>query len=185
MNQSRALRQYAKNDSLKLKQFLQTMIADPQEKLSDINISYLDNPDTNLVVKFRIAKKFDKKISKLFFTLDYFKAFDSNPFVAMKRNLPVELPFRIESIYILKGTLPSNVKPEAFPGPALISFEKNELVFRHTIAYDEATNSFNVNSKFQANETVFPVAAYDYIRKFFEKMVQETNHTVVFNISGS
>ncbi|RYD55691.1 MAG: DUF3857 domain-containing protein [Sphingobacteriales bacterium] len=184
MHRSRSLRNFANGDIEKLKQHLEQLLGGEDQFVSGLEVLYFDNPDTNLVVKANTGKHFKEPISRLYFDLDYIKIFTDNPFVAMTRHLPVEFLSQVEEVYVLKATLPPTVEPEELPKPSLITYEENKMTFRHLIGYDKDSRQLSVNTKFQANETTFPVEGYETIRKFFEKMIQEINHTVTFNIKG-
>jgi Transglutaminase-like superfamily len=179
---SRDFRNEVKGDIKKLKENLMSNIEAEDEMITGLNVLYLDNPDTNLIVKYQVHKRFEKPVSKIFFDLDYFKFFKSNPFISTTRRLPVEFNSLIDDVYVLQAKFPDNIELEELPAPSILSLEENKMIFRHLLGYDSTTRMLSVNSKFQVNHTTFPVESYETIQEFFGRMIKESNHTVVFNI---
>jgi len=51
------------------------------------------------------------------------------------------------------------------------------------IGYNPEVNLITVTTRFTTNKTYFPVASYNYIRQFFEKMISETNQKLILKRS--
>ena len=180
MNMSSHLRQLLSTDTSKLNGIIQTRknaIKNDAEIL-DIKVDNLNNPDTNLIFKYTINKKYKMPVSTLYFSADMVKILDKCPFKPMDRRMPLELDYADERVYVMNAVLPSNMVLEEIPNPAKISYG-DKIIFRHNVAFDSTTHALNITTQLKRNDCVFEAAEYNTVRDVYEKIVKEINQTIV------
>ena len=153
---------------------------DEYTNVSSIEVKNLDNPDTNLIIKYTLYKANKKTANIFYFNIDIQRPFKENLFKDPVRMYPIELPYKMNYRYVMTLKLPDNVKPEDIPKSASITYEKDQMVFEHLVNYDSTLKLLRVNSDFRANKTTFDVSAYETMREFFAKMIKDENEVVTF-----
>lgn len=181
MNLSSHMRQLLSTDTSKLTSIVQVRkngIKNDAD-ISDVKIENLNNPDTNLIIRYTIYKKYKVPVSTLYFSTDLVKIMDKSPFKPMDRKMPLELPYADEKIYVMNAVFPENMVLEEMPRPAKISYG-DKITFRHMVAYDSASRALNITTQLKQNDCFFEAIEYNDIREVYEKIVKEINQTIVF-----
>jgi len=152
-------------------------------EIDGIEVKNLDNPDTNLIIKYTLYKANKKNINTFYFNADINRPFKENLFKEPTRMYPIELPYKMNYRYVMTLKLPDNVTADDIPKSTSITYEKDQMVFEHLVNYDSTSKVLRVNADFRANKTVFDVSAYETMREFFEDMITEENKVITFKKS--
>jgi len=151
--------------------------------IDSIEVKNLNDPDTNLVIKYTLYKANKANINTFYFNADISRPFKENLFKEPTRMYPIELPCKMNYRYVMTLKLPDNVTIDDIPKSSAINYEESQLVFEHLVNYDSTSKVLRVNADFRANKTVFDVSAYETMREFFEKMIKDEDEIVIFKKS--
>lgn len=105
-------------------------------------------------------------------------AYKENPFKAEQRTLPVELPYKIDKVFILNMEVPSGYKIDELPKSARLLLNNNQGLFEYLIS--EEKGSIQMRYRVQLSKTNFRPEDYETLRKFFAVVVEKQNAQIVF-----
>lgn len=180
MNQSRIMRKLLDEDSVKLAGLLNSRIQMMNDggEVSKIIIENSSDPDTNLIFRCTISKKFEKPFDVFYLNADQVRLVSTNPYKPMKRLMPVEMLLQEDENYVMSLQLPENMEIEELPKSTKVNFE-DKITFRHLINYSKETNFLSITSQLKRTETFFTPAEYELLSQFYEKVLTELNHVLV------
>jgi len=175
-------KEWAKDDK-KVKEYAQkeSAVLKGDVSISDIQVSHLNEPDTDLLLNYTIEMKFNKNNKLYYFNANLVKFFEENPFKSAHRYLPIEFPFQTYDSYTVHMKVPKFYKPEELPPPALITYGDGDMKFKFLTEYNAASGVLSVNKTLAINSTTYSSGSYEDIRSFFEKMNKEENNIITFN----
>jgi len=183
---SEELRNKWKEDSSKQKTYITEQLQNfsGKERISGLAVENYDNPDTNLVITFTID--FPLGSGNVFYLDNQMvKYFSKNPFNESQRQLPIELPYKIDWLYIFSFQLPANLQLDDLPESNMLTYNGDELKYKSSALYDSLTRMLMIRTSYTTNKTAFPVEAYDDIKSFFEKMILESNKMIILKRNKS
>ncbi len=143
------------------------------------SIDNVDNPDTNIVMKFSGTIEFDKRATTIYMNSNFVKFYSKNPLKAATRIVPIEFPFRSEQSYYLSVVLPPGLEPDTLLPPAIINFDSGAMTYKSASSYIPELHTLTVSANIAINHTYFDVADYPVIREFFEKVIEDNNQVLV------
>jgi Domain of Unknown Function with PDB structure (DUF3858)/Transglutaminase-like superfamily len=133
---------------------------------------------------FPLTIQFDFDIDKLSNTdIFYFSPviedlYKTNPFKAIERNYPVEMPYLIDKTYVLNMDIPAGFKVDEMPKSGRVNYNGNEGLFEYIIQADNSNLQLLVHLKL--NKAFFPVEEYPNLRSFFANIEKKENEKIVF-----
>jgi hypothetical protein len=164
-----------KKEMAEFKRGLPEGIEFTKEQVDNIN-----NPDTNLVMKFTGVMEMDKQATTIYMNTNFVKLYDKNPLPAATRRLPVEFPYKSEQSYYLTVVLPQGMEPDTLPPPAIISLDSSAMTYKRSVSYMPEIRTLTVSANVGINTTYFGVADYAAIREFFQRVIEDNNQVLVF-----
>lgn len=152
---------------------------------SDVNavkvtVSNADNPDTNIIVNYQAVLGLSRNVNGYFFNPTLIKLFDTNPFKATVRRMPIEFSYLTDVTYYLKIVLPPSMKPDSVAKPIDFDFDNGSMSYKKTINYFENMNTMTVSTKFSINKATFDQGYYESMRDFFEAMMEDNKQEITF-----
>jgi hypothetical protein len=113
----------------------------------------------------------------------YFKpvlgsSMNSNPFTAGERRYPVEMPSKMDNVYLLSMDIPKGFQVDDLPKSSRIKLGENEGIFEYIIQLNPDNIQMQVHLKL--NKANFPVEEYASLREFFNYVVKKENEQIVF-----
>ena len=102
----------------------------------------------------------------------------TNPFKSAERLYPVEIPFCIESTYILHMDIPTGYQVDEIPKSARVAYNENEGMFEYLIQAS-ATN-IQMRVRLSLKKAFFPTDEYSTLRDFFTFVVKKESEEIVF-----
>ena len=153
--------------------------------INHLSVDNLNDPEKDLVIKYLLRVKTPHAARLIYFNSDIVKFFQKNPFTATTRTLPMEFKNKCDYTYALDILLPPGMVAEELPLSSKTNVAGDGLSFEHNISFDSTSGMLSVISKFSVNETTFPVADYEHVKAFFEKMIQSQNSVLVLKRTGS
>jgi hypothetical protein len=104
--------------------------------------------------------------------------YTTNPFKAIERHYPVEMPFLIDNTYVLSMDIPAGFKVDEMPKPVRVNYNGNEGLFEYIIQADDSNLRLLVHLKL--NKVFFPVEEYAILRSFFANIEKKESEKIVF-----
>lgn len=160
-----------------------------EEVFADIKKSYsyeIDLSNTALdsleVFEKPIDLKYDFKFSLdediIYFNPMLTEAYKTNPFKALTRSYPVEMPFKSSETYILNMEVPEGYAIDEMPKGARIKFNENDGMFEYLIG--KVGKSLQLRCSLKMNIANFSIDDYATLRDFYGFIVQKQSEQIVF-----
>jgi Domain of Unknown Function with PDB structure (DUF3858)/Transglutaminase-like superfamily len=159
-----------------------------QKKIEQSNSSNMmvDNVSVDSLGQFDfpITVHYDFDLQKLFSAdIAYFnpmlnEGYKTNPFKSTARHYPVEIPYKIDEIYLLNMDIPSGYQVDELPKSVRVAYNEKEGLFEYLIQKGDGNLQMRVHLKL--NKAFFPVDEYSTLRDFFAFVVKKENEQIVF-----
>jgi hypothetical protein len=104
--------------------------------------------------------------------------FKTNPFTDTGRLYPVEMPFKIDYIYLLSMEIPRGFRVDQLPKSVKVKFNESEGIFEYLIQQNTDNIQMRIHLKF--NKSTFPTEEYGNLRDFFDFVVKKENEQIIF-----
>ncbi len=138
-----------------------------------------NDADTNIVIKHVCQYSFDNTRELAYINLDLVRFFESNPFKATTRQLPIEFPNKMEDILLLKIQMPAGFAPDSLSQPLILDYMDGGMIYKKSINYIASMNTLTVMANFSVNKTAYNPAHYPNIRQFFADMIADNRKLIV------
>ncbi|MFL5786461.1 MAG: transglutaminase domain-containing protein, partial [Flavisolibacter sp.] len=105
--------------------------------------------------------------------------YKKNPFASAQRVYPVEMPYKIDEIFVLTMEIPKGYEVDELPKQMRAKLdEQGSASFEYVLAQTGTTIS--MRSRIKINRTLFLPDEYDLLREFFNMVVKKQNEQIVF-----
>lgn len=150
---------------------------------SDINmqnfeIDSLWKFDFPVTVQYDFDMKNNSSADVLYFNPMINDGYKTNPFKAMERHYPVEMPYLVDETYMLNMDIPEGFQVDEMPKSARVNYNENEGFFEYIIQKGQTNMQMRVHLKL--NKTFFPTEEYSTLRDFFAFVVKKESEQLVF-----
>lgn len=147
----------------------------------DVNISNgtidsLNLKDEPVSVSYDISFKPEEDI--LYFNPMFSENIADNPFSAVERNFPVEMPYCPDKTFILNMEVPKGYVVDELPKPARVSLNESEGMFEYLIASDGA--HIQLQCRLKLNKAIFEPEDYETLRQFYSFVTEKEGEQIVF-----
>lgn len=124
---------------------------------------------------FEIEKSFDGKI--MYFNPFFFKFFEKNPFVAKKRNYPIDFGYKRNYVFHVNITIPKGYRIKDIPKKKLISLPEQ----MGTLKFDCRTqgNSLTLLFDLSLKSPYYRTETYPLLQEFFKQIIDVQNNTLI------
>jgi hypothetical protein len=102
----------------------------------------------------------------------------TNLFKSADRLYPVEIPYCIESTYLLNMDIPAGYRVDEIPKSARVAYNENEGMFEYLIQTD--ADKIQMRVKLSLKKAFFPTDEYSTLRDFFAYVVKKESEEIVF-----
>ena len=102
----------------------------------------------------------------------------TNPFKSAERLYPVEIPYCIESTYLLNMDIPTGYQVDEIPKSARVAYNENEGMFEYLIQHD--AEKIQMRVRLSLKKAFFPTDEYGTLRDFFAAVVKKESEQIVF-----
>jgi len=100
-----------------------------------------------------------------------------NPFQAMTRSYPVEMPYAFDELYVLNMELPTGYEVDELPKSARVLFNEGEGAFEYLISQSDET--IMMRSRLTLKRANFLPEEYESLREFFGYVVKKHAEQIV------
>ncbi len=148
-------------------------------EVTDIEVEGLENQGKSLNIKYKFTegKMLNNAGGMIYFTpvLDPF--FSENPFKLEKREFPVEFNHPYQFLNIYNYFLPENMEVTELPKPIAVTLPENNGMFYYNI--QQIANILTITSTMRINKSLFLPNEYEYLKSFFQHIIDKQNELVV------
>ena len=131
----------------------------------------------NATERFSFTKKVEADGSHIYLNPFVIPVMSESPFKAVTRTLPVEYPYKHMLNMVTSLELPDGYEIEEMPKPLNITTEDKSLSVR--VNYVLQAGKLVVQYRFTVGKTLFLPAEYDFLRQFYDSLVEKCNEMVV------
>ena len=146
--------------------------------MQNFQIDSLWKFDFPITVEYDFELKDNSSADVLYFNPMIDDGYKTNPFKAMERHYPVEMPYLIDETYLLNMDIPEGYQVDEMPKSARVNYNGDEGFFEYIIQKGATNIQMRVHLKL--NKTFYPVEEYTTLRDFFANIVKMENEKVVF-----
>lgn len=145
-------------------------------EVSDTHIDSLQLYDAPITVHYSIALPTGEE-DRLYLNPMFNGGVKSNLFSAAERHYPVEMPFQMDFLYVLRMEVPKGYEVEEVPKSARVLLGSDGL-YEYLIQADPEI--VQVRSRLVVKRTYFAPEAYQPLRDFFAAVMKKQAEVVVF-----
>jgi hypothetical protein len=145
-------------------------------EVSNEEIDSLKIYEAPIAVKYDFT--FDAADDVIYINPVFGEALTENPFKALERLYPVEMPYAVNENYVLKMDIPKGYTVEELPKSCRVKFNDDEGVFEYLVGKDE--NCIQLRSTLKLNKANFLPEDYQGLRDFFGHVVKKHSEQIVF-----
>ncbi|RYY55048.1 MAG: DUF3857 domain-containing protein [Chitinophagaceae bacterium] len=150
----------------------------PEVRLDEMVIDSLRQYDMPVVVKY----KFDLELGTediIYVNPMFGEGYRENPFKSATRVYPVETPYKIDELYLLRMDIPQGYEVDELPKPLRVQFNaEGDGSFEYLLAVDNG--ALSVRSRLKFKRCYFYPEEYNSLREFFNLVVKKHTEQVVF-----
>ncbi len=174
---SYSIRESTKKSSLKT--YFQEFSLDPEvREVKNEEADELGNPDKLLNVQCDLNFKDSAQSDIFYFNPVIAPFFHKNPFSAAKRIHPVEMPFKLDEIYLLTFDIPKGYGIEEMPANESLRMDSNQGSFDYIL--EKNPDELQLQMRLKLNKTEFTTDEYTALREFFNGIIKKQNEQIVF-----
>lgn len=118
------------------------------------------------------------KASIIYFSPMLNNAYKENPFKADTREYPVEMPYRMDDIYIFKLEIPAGYVIDEIPKSEKALYNDDEGFFEYIIA--QSDKDITLRSRIKFEKAIFSPEEYAGLKEFFGAVVRKHAEKIVF-----
>jgi hypothetical protein len=155
---------------------IQTSFGDDLE-ISNTGIDSLKRPDDPLKVYYDFGLKQPAESSILYFSPMMWEGWRNNPFSALERKYPVEMPYVIDDMYIFSMEVPAGYAVDELPKSARVALNGDQGSFEYLVA--NQNDMVQLRCHLKVNRAYFSPDNYNNLRDFFAYVVKKESEQIV------
>jgi len=152
--------------------------ADPIMNISNLVVESLKDYEDPVSVTFDI-KVDHSKTDILYINPMFGEGYKENPFKSADRLYPVEMPYTVDEVFVLKMEVPEGYQLEELPKPAKVNYDEGSKSFFEYII-SEQNGTVMLRSRVKIVRTFFAPEEYEVLREFFSQIVNKHSEQIVF-----
>jgi Domain of Unknown Function with PDB structure (DUF3858) len=167
-----------------LKEYFNTLFTNSQiTALSNEEVDSIDNPDKPLSIHCDLDFKKQENAETIYLSPVVLSQFEKNPFIATDRKYAIEMPFRMDNIYLASLDIPKGYRVEEMPSSQRILLNNNDGIFDYII--EKNADDIQLKIRMKLNRTFFRPEEYTALREFISNVIKKENEIIVFKKTGS
>jgi Domain of Unknown Function with PDB structure (DUF3858)/Domain of Unknown Function with PDB structure (DUF3857)/Transglutaminase-like superfamily len=139
------------------------------------SLSKLENP---VMIFYDFNFKAGQNEDLIYFNPMLSESVGENPFTALERKYPVEMPYAPDEVYTLIMDIPSGYTVDEIPKSVKVSLNGTEGFFEYQIEKNE--NNIQLISHIKLNKANFAREDYAVLRDFYAYIVKKQREQIVF-----
>jgi len=145
-------------------------------ELSEKRIDSLKKYDLPVTVHYSVAFPIGED-DRIYFNPMLSEGVKENLFSAAERYYPIEMPFKLDELYIMRMEIPQGYQVEEMPKPVRVLLG-DDGSYEYLIQADD--QAVQMRSRLILKRTFFPPYAYQPLREFFAAVMKKQGEMIVF-----
>jgi len=145
-------------------------------KVRDPVFDKLKDYEEPVVVSYNMKVNFDEDVQ--YINPLFAEATKRNPFTAATRLYPVEMPYKINEMIVVRLDIPKGYTVDEVPKSTRVKLNENEGMFEYLVSKD--ADMIQVRSIIRLDKAIFLPEDYQTLRDFFAYIVKKHSEQVVF-----
>lgn len=145
--------------------------------VSNIGIDSLQRPEDPVKVYYDLTLKQGPGSPVIYLNPMFAEAWRENPFKAVERKYPVEMPYTMDNVYLFTLQIPDGYHVEEMPKSTKVSFNGDQGFFEYLV--DHQGSMIQLRCHLKLNRAWFPAEDYATLRDFFAFVVKKESETIV------
>jgi len=146
-------------------------------ELTDRRIDSLKRYDLPVTVHYSIGLPISED-DRMYFNPMVGEGIKENLFSAAERHYPIEMPFRIDELFVMRMEIPKGYEIEEMPKPARVLLGDGDGSYEYLFRTDDESIQFR--SRLILKRTYFQPDAYQPLRDFFAAVMKKQGEMIVF-----
>ncbi|HEX3935411.1 MAG TPA: DUF3858 domain-containing protein, partial [Puia sp.] len=146
------------------------------KQMGESGFDSLSTPEVPLRWHYAMSYHFTQKT--LYFNPILHERMNTSPLMDPDRYYPVEMPYRVDNMYILTMDIPRGYKIDQLPKSIRYTLEDSSCSFEYRMSSDGRT--IDLRMRMQLKKTLYPVDQYQALRDFFAMVVQKEKEPIIF-----
>jgi hypothetical protein len=146
-------------------------------ELSDKRVDSLKQYDLPVEVHYSLAFPIGDD-DRIYFNPMLSEAKKENLFSAAERNYPVEMPYKVDELFIMRMEIPHGYVVEEMPKSARVRLGDGDGSYEFLIQADD--QAVQIRSRLVLGRTNFQPEAYEALRNFFAVVMKKQGEAIVF-----
>ena len=147
-------------------------------EINNIEVDSFQSPEAPVLVKFDFKLKSFENAGLVYFNPLMGEEIKTNPFTAVERKYPVEMPYTTEKLYVLNMPIPDGYIVEEIPKSSLIKLNGEEGFFEYLL---QAKDGFiQIRTRLVITKANFTNIDYKTLRDFYAQIVKKESEQIVF-----
>jgi len=146
-------------------------------QLGDKHIDSLKACDDPVTIKYNLSIPMGGD-ERIYFNPMLSEGKKENPFAAAVRHYPIEMPYKIDELYVLQMDIPAGYAVEEVPKGVKVKLNESDGTYEYGFLVDGQTIQFR--SRLMLKRTYFLPEEYENLRDFFALVVKKQGEVLVF-----
>ncbi len=147
-------------------------------EVNNIEVDSFQSPEAPVLVKFDFKLKSFENAGLVYFNPMMGEEIKTNPFTAVERKYPVEMPYTTEKLYVLNMPIPDGYIVEEIPKSSLVKLNGEEGFFEYLL---QAKDGFiQIRTRLVIKKANFTNIDYQTLRDFYAQIVKKESEQIVF-----
>ncbi|HEX3023624.1 MAG TPA: DUF3857 domain-containing protein [Chitinophagaceae bacterium] len=147
-------------------------------KIENITIDSINELELPVTIKYDLKFNISDNNEIIYFNPLFDEKIVKNPFAAVEREYPVEMPYTVDDTYILYMEIPKGYMVDEIPKSARVKLNEGDGMFEYLIAVNE--NNIQMKCSLQLNKANFSSETYQSLREFYGQIVKKEAEQIVF-----
>jgi hypothetical protein len=160
-----------------LDRYLNSKIKNHVARLSNEEVLDLKDPDKPLTISSDIDFTDSAKADLFYVSPVIFSYFEKNPFSAINRKYIVEMPYRMDNIYLLSLDIPKGYTVDEMPASGKINLNDKDGFFEYIL--EKNGDALQLQTRMKIDKTFFTTEEYPSLREFFNQIVKKEKEQIV------
>jgi hypothetical protein len=109
-------------------------------------------------------------------------SFKTNPFFSTLRHCPVEMPYKLDEVYLFFMDIPKGFQVDEIPKSTRLTLNQNQGTFDYII--QQNPENIQIQVQLKLNKTIFNLDEYSSLREFYDEIIKKEKEQIVFKKSG-
>lgn len=155
-----------------------TGIGGEEMQIKETWVDSLDKKELPIAVHFNVDINTFNGSDLVYFSPVLWSGYKKNPFAALTRRYPVEMPYPLNETYYLTLEVPEGYEIDELPKSLKISYNGNDGYFEYIVRRYEST--IQLRSTILLKKALFEPGEYNSLRDFFAGIVKKQAEQIVF-----